>query len=309
MPIFVLHAEKLFTSFCVLEKSVSPTFFFLHGLASRGLSWEQVTSPELRLPRLCTQIHLASGLFSWDKYPHWRLCSCPGTWPPHQITTFELNSEHPSVQAELSPMCHQMKPFWGHEGSTATILVPAHFSLFSSAPFHLLSIICMIACLTTPTSWAIISVTEARTLGHCALLSLQHCQSVTQEKYYYLPLTFLLSRGQHPWYVYETGPVDSNIVFLQTSLQLTIPFFTSKLFIPSEWKWKSLSCIPWMDTTPWMIQSVEFFRPEYWSGYPLQYFFSRASSQPRDRTQASCIAGRFFTSWVTREALPSENLL
>ena len=30
--------------------------------------------------------------------------------------------------------------------------------------------------------------------------------------------------------------------------------------------------------------------------------FSRGSSQPRDRTQASCIAGEFFTSWVTREA-------
>ena len=30
--------------------------------------------------------------------------------------------------------------------------------------------------------------------------------------------------------------------------------------------------------------------------------FSRGSSQPRDQTQVSCIAGRFFTSWATREA-------
>ena len=30
--------------------------------------------------------------------------------------------------------------------------------------------------------------------------------------------------------------------------------------------------------------------------------FSRGSSQPRDKTQVSHIAGRFFTSWVTREA-------
>ena len=30
--------------------------------------------------------------------------------------------------------------------------------------------------------------------------------------------------------------------------------------------------------------------------------FSRGSSQPRDQTQISCIAGRFFTSWATREA-------
>ena len=29
--------------------------------------------------------------------------------------------------------------------------------------------------------------------------------------------------------------------------------------------------------------------------------FSRGSSQPRDRTQLSHIAGRFFTSWATRE--------
>ena len=29
--------------------------------------------------------------------------------------------------------------------------------------------------------------------------------------------------------------------------------------------------------------------------------FSRGSSQPWDRTQVSCIAGGFFTSWATRE--------
>ena len=35
-----------------------------------------------------------------------------------------------------------------------------------------------------------------------------------------------------------------------------------------------------------------------WVAFP----FSRGSSQPRDQTQVSCIAGRFFTSWPTREA-------
>ena len=30
--------------------------------------------------------------------------------------------------------------------------------------------------------------------------------------------------------------------------------------------------------------------------------FSRGSSKPRDWTQVSCIAGRFFTNWATREA-------
>ena len=31
--------------------------------------------------------------------------------------------------------------------------------------------------------------------------------------------------------------------------------------------------------------------------------FSGGSSQPRDRTRVSCIAGRFFTIWATKEAL------
>ena len=35
-----------------------------------------------------------------------------------------------------------------------------------------------------------------------------------------------------------------------------------------------------------------------WVAFP----FSRGSSQPRDWTQVSCIAGGFFTSWATREA-------
>ena len=35
-----------------------------------------------------------------------------------------------------------------------------------------------------------------------------------------------------------------------------------------------------------------------WIAFP----FSRGSSQPRDGTQVSHIAGRFFTSWATREA-------
>ena len=35
-----------------------------------------------------------------------------------------------------------------------------------------------------------------------------------------------------------------------------------------------------------------------WVAFP----FSSGSSQPRDRTQVSCIAGGFFTLWATREA-------
>ena len=40
-----------------------------------------------------------------------------------------------------------------------------------------------------------------------------------------------------------------------------------------------------------------------WVAFP----FSRGSSRPRDRTQVSCIAGGFFTSWATREARSTES--
>jgi len=46
--------------------------------------------------------------------------------------------------------------------------------------------------------------------------------------------------------------------------------------------------------SPWTIQA----RILEWVAFP----FSRGSSQPRDRTQVSHIAGRFFSSWVPREA-------
>ena len=96
--------------------------------------------------------------------------------------------------------------------------------------------------------------------------------------------------------------------------------------------------------TPWTVAcqaplSMEFSRPEYWSGWPcpppgdlpnpgikpdllhfgwipyhlshqgssrtmewVAYPFSRGSSWPRNRTGVSCIAVRFFASWATREA-------
>ena len=34
----------------------------------------------------------------------------------------------------------------------------------------------------------------------------------------------------------------------------------------------------------------------------VAFSFSRGSSQPRDQTQVSHIAGGFFTTWATREA-------
>ena len=54
---------------------------------------------------------------------------------------------------------------------------------------------------------------------------------------------------------------------------------------------------------PWTVQFLEFSRILKWIAFPS----SRGSSQPRDRTQVSLIAGRFFTSWTMRR--PDSNII
>ena len=46
------------------------------------------------------------------------------------------------------------------------------------------------------------------------------------------------------------------------------------------------------------VQGILQARILEWAAIP----FSKGSSQPRDQTQVSCIAGEFFTMWATREA-------
>ena len=67
----------------------------------------------------------------------------------------------------------------------------------------------------------------------------------------------------------------------------------------NEVKWKSLSCV-WLFVTPMdhTVHGILQARKLEWVAFP----FSRGSSQPRDWTQVSRIAGGFFTSWATREA-------
>ena len=65
----------------------------------------------------------------------------------------------------------------------------------------------------------------------------------------------------------------------------------------SEMKWKFLSCVQ-LFATPWTVHGILQARILEWVAFP----FSKGSSQPRNRTQVSCTAGRFFTSWTTREA-------
>ena len=64
-------------------------------------------------------------------------------------------------------------------------------------------------------------------------------------------------------------------------------------------KWKSLSPV-WLFVTPWAIEFMGFSRPEDWSGWPFPSPGDPPS--PGIKSRVSCIAGRFFTSWATREA-------
>ena len=94
--------------------------------------------------------------------------------------------------------------------------------------------------------------------------------------------------------------------------------FWSRAVLDSEsidnfvtWKWKSLSRV-WLFATPWTVACqaplsmwILQARILEWVAMPS----SRGSSQPRDRTQVSLIAGRFFTTWATREAHLSHLLL
>ena len=67
------------------------------------------------------------------------------------------------------------------------------------------------------------------------------------------------------------------------------------------WKWK-LSHSVQLFATLWAVVCQT---PPPLEARILEWvaiFFSRGSSQPRNWTKVSCIAGRFFTIWATRES-------
>ena len=123
--------------------------------------------------------------------------------------------------------------------------------------------------------------------------------------------------------------------FLSSSTVYPAVKVQKALYHVDSWKWKLLSCVQ-LFVTPWTIQwnspgqntvvgSLSFLQGVFptqgsnpglphcilyqlshkgspsileWVAYP----FSSRSSQPRNQTRVSCITGGFFTSWATREA-------
>ena len=68
------------------------------------------------------------------------------------------------------------------------------------------------------------------------------------------------------------------------------------------WKWMTVkvtqSCLTLCNPMDYTVHGILQARILEWVTFP----FSKGSSQPRDRTQASHTASGFFTSWATREA-------
>ena len=58
------------------------------------------------------------------------------------------------------------------------------------------------------------------------------------------------------------------------------------------------SCLTLCNPMDYTVHGILQARILEWVAFP----FSRGSSQPRDQTQVSCIAGGFFTNLATREA-------
>ena len=60
-------------------------------------------------------------------------------------------------------------------------------------------------------------------------------------------------------------------------------------------------CPTLRNTMDYTVHGILQARILEWAAFP----FSRGSSQPRNGTEVSCIAGRFFTSLATRESQES----
>ena len=74
--------------------------------------------------------------------------------------------------------------------------------------------------------------------------------------------------------------------------------------LPVWWKCTTQLCPTLCGPIDYIVCGILWAIILEWVAVP----FSRGSSQPRDLTQVSSIAGGFFTSWATREALQGQYL-
>ena len=125
---------------------------------------------------------------------------------------------------------------------------------------------------------------------------------------------FTVNLGSH------TNKIYMKIEYNTTQCDICYNFMWGKLL--DIWSWteqsKEIATLSWRgevkvaqscptlcDPTDYTVHRIFQARILEWIAFP----FSRGSSQPRDRTQVSRIAGGLFTSWATREALSWRRLV
>ena len=96
------------------------------------------------------------------------------------------------------------------------------------------------------------------------------------------------------------------VVFLNISETLGHTYKQSDFVatkVRRKWKWKSLGRVQFFcKSMDYTVCGIFPARIQDW----VAFLFSRRSSQPRDWTQVSLIAGGFFTSWEIREVHKNE---
>ena len=106
--------------------------------------------------------------------------------------------------------------------------------------------------------------------------------------------SFLYSFSMYPYHFLMSSVYVRSIPLLS----FIMPIFIWN--IPLKWTGVKVtqSCLTLWDPMDYRVHGILQARILEWVSFP----FSRGSSQPRDQTQVSHIAGRFFTIWATREA-------
>ena len=96
---------------------------------------------------------------------------------------------------------------------------------------------------------------------------------------------------------FSLTPWKSSFLFLKSVFNWRITAVQVVLVSAMKVKVKVAQCPTLCNPMDYMAHGILQARILEWVAFP----FSRGSSQLRDRTQVSHIAGRFFTSWATRE--------
>ena len=123
----------------------------------------------------------------------------------------------------------------------------------------------------------------------CSLLigSFTYCKIIISTA---LTNTSILSLNYHFFFVVKTF----TIYFLSE-----VQVYRETLTIITIVKVKvTQSCLSLCNPMDYTVHGTLHARVLEWRAFP----FSIGSSQPRDQTRVSWLAGRFFTSWATREA-------